>query len=70
LNSVASAVQAFTIAPSVQQKIENKIQESSAFLKQVNMVGVTEKSGQKLGLGTHPLPAPPIPRYKLARHAI
>lgn len=51
LNSVASAVQAFTVAVSVQQKIENKIQDSSAFLKQVNMVGVTEKSGQKLGLG-------------------
>jgi len=51
LNGVAAAVQKFTVAASVQQKIENLMQESSAFLKQVNIVGVVEKSGQKLGLG-------------------
>lgn len=51
LNSIPSAVQKFTVAPSVQQKLENKIQESSDFLKRINIVGVTEKSGQKLGLG-------------------
>lgn len=51
LNGIVSAAQSFTILPSIQQKLENKIQEMSDFLKQINIVGVTEKSGQKLGLG-------------------
>lgn len=51
LNGVASVAQKFTVAPSVQQKLENIIQESSDFLKQINIVGVKEKTGQKLGLG-------------------
>lgn len=41
----------FTVTPSVQQKLENRIQESSDFLKKVNIQLVTEKQGQKLGLG-------------------
>lgn len=51
LNGVGSIAQKFTVAPSVQQKIENLIQESSDFLKQINIMGVVEKTGQKLGLG-------------------
>lgn len=52
LNSVPSAAQQFTISPSVQQKLENRIQESSAFLKSINIAPVDEMQGQKLGLGT------------------
>ena len=51
LNGVASAVEKFTVTPSVQQKLESLIQEKSDFLKQINIVGVTEQKGQKLGLG-------------------
>lgn len=51
LNGVASAVQKFTATPSVQQTIEKRIQESSAFLSKINIFGVNEQSGQKLGLG-------------------
>lgn len=51
LNGVSSAVESFTVAPTVQQTLENKIQESSAFLNRINIQGVREMSGQKLGLG-------------------
>jgi len=51
LNGVPSAVEKFAIEPSVQQTIENKIQDTSAFLKLVNNMGVTEQKGEKLGLG-------------------
>lgn len=51
LNGVSNVHEAFNVAPSVQQKLENKIQESSAFLKRINIVGVREMWGDKLGLG-------------------
>ena len=51
LNGVASAMEKFTVAPSVQQTLETKIQESSDFLSRVNNIGVTEQSGAILGLG-------------------
>lgn len=51
LNGVASVHETFNVTPSVQQKLENKIQESSAFLKKINIVGVREMWGDKLGLG-------------------
>ncbi|MGV8189794.1 P2 family phage major capsid protein, partial [Pseudomonas aeruginosa] len=35
LNGVNSAVQTFAVEPSVQQKLEQRIQESSEFLKQI-----------------------------------
>ena len=50
LNGVASAAQKFTVAPSIQQTLETRIQESSAFLNSINNMGVTEQSGEKLGL--------------------
>ncbi|MGV0998293.1 MAG: phage major capsid protein, P2 family [Fluviibacter sp.] len=50
LNSVASAIEKFTVAPSVQQTLETRIQESSAFLNSINVMGVTEQQGSKLGL--------------------
>lgn len=51
LNDVPSASERFTAAPSVQQTLETKIQESSDFLSRINVIGVSEQSGEKLGLG-------------------
>ncbi|MGI4815407.1 MAG: phage major capsid protein, P2 family [Janthinobacterium lividum] len=51
LNGVADATRKFTIAPSIQQTLENKIQESSAFLSSINVMPVSEQEGEKLGLG-------------------
>lgn len=51
LNGVASAIQKFVVAPSVQQKMEQKIQQSSEFLGKVNITGVIDQEGEKLGLG-------------------
>lgn len=54
LNGVAagSSAQGFTVTPSVQQRIENKIQDSSTFLTDMcNVVPVDEAQGQKLFLG-------------------
>lgn len=52
LNAVAqeSVIRGFTVAPSVQQTLEDRMQESSAFLALVNMFGVTEMKGEKIGL--------------------
>lgn len=55
LNNVDSIEKKFTVNPSVQQKLEDRIQENSSFLGRINTVPVTEKQGQKLGLG---VPAP------------
>lgn len=51
LNGVPSAREQFAVDPSVQQTLESKIQESSEFLGKVNVIGVTEMKGDKLGLG-------------------
>lgn len=51
LNSVRTATEKFAVAPSVQQRLETRIQESSDFLKRINVLGVTEQQGSKLGLG-------------------
>lgn len=45
-----SVAKKFSVSPTVQQKLETKMQESSDFLKKINIQGVTEKQGQKLGL--------------------
>lgn len=50
LNGVSSATESFAITPRVQQTLEKKIQESAAFLKSINMQGVPEQAGEKLGL--------------------
>jgi len=50
LNGIDDATKTFNVSPSVQQTMETKLQESSEFLKRVNMVGVTEQQGEKLGL--------------------
>lgn len=51
INDVGDVTEKFTVDPSVQQTLETKIQESSAFLQKINIVGVPEKAGEKLGLG-------------------
>lgn len=53
LNGIASANEKFNVTPTIQQKLENAIQESSAYLQLINVIGVTEKSGAKLRLGTN-----------------
>ncbi|MBK1725707.1 phage major capsid protein, P2 family [Halorhodospira neutriphila] len=50
LNGVPDASTKFAAAPSVEQTLERHIQESSAFLQQVNSVGVDQQSGEKVGL--------------------
>lgn len=45
-----SVTSKFAATPQVQQRLETKIQESSAFLQAVNFAGVTEQEGEKLGL--------------------
>jgi P2 family phage major capsid protein len=50
LNGVGTATATFAAAPSVQQTLEDRIQESSDFLRMVNMFGVTEQEGEKIGL--------------------
>jgi len=52
VNGVALATEKFSVAPSVQQTLEAKLQLSSDFLKRINLVGVVEQSGEKLGMGT------------------
>lgn len=41
----------FSVEPSVQQTLENKIQESSAFLSKINIIQVDDQEGEKIGLG-------------------
>lgn len=41
----------FSVQASLQQTLENKVQESSAFLQMINVVPVTEQQGERLGLG-------------------
>lgn len=42
---------AFTVEPTIQQKLNDKQQENSAFLQRVNISPVEEMKGSKLGLG-------------------
>lgn len=51
LNGVSSVEVKFTVSPTVQQKLEDKIQESSEFLKRINIILVEEQSGSSVGLG-------------------
>lgn len=53
LNGVGSAAEKFAVAPSIQQRLESRIQESSAFLRSINIVPVDQQQGEKLGLGTN-----------------
>lgn len=47
LNGVDDAATQFNVQPSVQQKLETKLQESSAFLSKINIIGVDELKERK-----------------------
>lgn len=51
LNGVDSTKEQFAVDPTIQQRLEAKVQESSTFLGRINITGVDEMSGDKLGLG-------------------
>ena len=59
INGVAAAEVTstkFTVAPVVEQKLEEKIQESSDFLNSISVVMVPNQVGQKVGVGaTRPI---------------
>lgn len=53
LNAIASAVVKFNVTPSVQQNLETAIQESSDFLRRINVLGVSEQEGESILLGVN-----------------
>jgi hypothetical protein len=53
LNSVTNPAHAFAVDPAVQQTMESRIQESSAFLTAINMPGVIDLKGEKIGVGVN-----------------
>lgn len=52
LNSVPSATEMFSVAPAVEQKLEERIQHSSEFLSRINFYTVVQQEGDKVGIGT------------------
>ncbi|WOD12797.1 phage major capsid protein, P2 family [Pseudomonas sp. NyZ704] len=53
LNAVTDAIHKFNVEPTVQQSLETAMQESIDLLTRINMMGVTEQSGQALLLGVN-----------------
>ncbi|MNV29216.1 Phage major capsid protein, P2 family [compost metagenome] len=51
LNGIEDAGKSFNVTTPVQLTMEEMIQESSAFLKLINILPVTDQVGQKVGLG-------------------
>lgn len=41
----------FAVDPGIEQKLESKIQESSDFLQKINIIGLPQQEGDKVGLG-------------------
>lgn len=52
VNEVPSATESFNVTPSIAQKMVDKIQESSGFLKLINIIPVDEMSGEALALNS------------------
>jgi len=50
LNNVPAGSSQFSVDPTVEQKLEDKIRENSDFLKEINIIGVRNQIGEKLGL--------------------
>ncbi|MCC2976256.1 phage major capsid protein, P2 family [Sphingomonas sp. PL-96] len=50
INGVTRVDKTFTVDPSVEQKLETRTQESSAFLSQINVFPVDELKGEKVGI--------------------
>lgn len=51
LNGVSDMAEKFDVTPRVQQTLETRIQDSNGFLKKINMLGVREQMGDKVGIG-------------------
>lgn len=51
INQVDSVATSFSVDPTIQQKLEQRVQESSAFLAAINLIGVDEQAGAKVGIG-------------------
>lgn len=51
INGADSASESFAVTPSVQQRLEQKMQQSSAFLQKINIIGVNDLTGEKIGVG-------------------
>lgn len=51
VHGVSSAAEQFSVDPTIQQRLETRLQESSDFLNRINIIGVREQQGEKLGLG-------------------
>ncbi|MRN37190.1 phage major capsid protein, P2 family [Neisseria sp. N95_16] len=50
-NGVANPAENFSVSPSVSQKMREKVRESSAFLKQINIVQKKDIAGEIIGIG-------------------
>ncbi|WP_288413463.1 phage major capsid protein, P2 family [uncultured Sphingomonas sp.] len=56
LNGVSDATVAFSVAPVVEQKLEEIIQKSSDFLSKISIITVKQQEGAKVGIGvTRPI---------------
>ncbi|MHC2144644.1 hypothetical protein ACVI9W_000626 [Pseudomonas sp. 210_17 TE3656] len=53
LNGVPNAAESFNVTPTIQQKLETAIQESSDFLKKINIIGVNDQEGEAIALGVN-----------------
>lgn len=51
LSSVPSAMEKFSVDPTISQKLEQKTQESSQFLSLINFETVFQQEGEKVGIG-------------------
>lgn len=51
LNGITNAAEKFSASPAVEQTLEKRIQDSSSFLQKINVVGVDNQSGEKIGVG-------------------
>ena len=51
VNGVDDPAQKFAVTPTVQQKLESKMQESSDFLGRINVMGVTAQEGEAVAIG-------------------
>jgi hypothetical protein len=49
--SAADADKHFAVAPAVEQKLEERMKQSSEFLQAINIVGVDAQEGDKVGIG-------------------
>lgn len=52
LSGVASATEQFSVAPAVEQKLIERLMNSSDFLSRIGNITVTQQEGDKVGIGT------------------